>query len=205
MVVQSPRSGGWAQDGGDRDEGSRPVGVRTACAASGAAAEDWTGVRLGASYGWAEVDIPEFKPTLPGTAEVTSVFAGYDRDLGQTVVGAELEWSGSDVRTENRDFRVTEILRTKLRAGYDGGRVLTYAFFGIAAADLLTTEGDRQFPRDGLGASLGFGVEFAVTPSLSVGAEVAMDRLNTSAFEYLDNFSDRFELQTMSVRASWRF
>lgn len=174
-------------------------------ATTGARAEDWTGAQLGVGYGWAEVDIPDFRPTLPGTAEVTSVFAGYDRDLGQTIVGVELEWSGSDVRTENLDFRVTEILRTKFRAGYDVGRALTYAFVGFAAADMLITEGGLQFPREGFGASIGFGVEFGVTPSLAVGAEFAMDRLNTSGFEYLDNSSDRFDLQTISVRASWQF
>ena len=180
------------------------MGVALFCAAGGVAAEDWTGIRLGIGYGWAEVDIPQFAPTRPGTAEVTSVFAGYDRDLGRTVVGAELEWSGSDVRTEDLDFRVTEILRTKLRVGYDVGRVLPYAFLGLAAADLRFIEGS-PYSRDGFGPSLGFGVEVLVTPSLSVGAEVAMDRLNTGNFEYRDNWSNRFELQTLSVRANWRF
>jgi len=204
MVVQSPSLRAVRKRLENVMKTAVLIGAALCCAAGGVLAEDWTGIRAGVGYGWAEVDIPSFAPTRPGTAEVTSVFAGYGRDLGRTVVGAELEWSGSDVRTQDLDFRVTEILRTKLRVGYDAGRVLPYAFLGVAAADLRLIEGS-PYSRDGFGPSLGFGVEVLVTPSLSVGAEVAMDRLNTGNFEYRDNWSNRFELQTLSVRASWRF
>ncbi len=182
------------------------LAVGLCVAAGGARAEDWTGFRVGAGYGWGEVDIPAFNPTLPGEGTVSSVFAGFDRDLGAAVIGGEIEWSESDLATTNRDFRVTEVLRVKLRAGYDAGRFLPYAVLGLTAAEVLTENppGD-QSARDATGRTLGFGLDMAVTPQVVVGAEILFDSHRTDVFEYLDNYADTFEVNSINLRAIWRF
>ncbi len=93
--------------------------------------------------------------------------AGYLRDLGQYVVGAEIDYDRLEIDTfSSNDNGVT---RLKGIVGYDAGKLLPYAILGAA---------NFQF-EDGLGGDLdtlgvvyGVGASYKVTDKVRLGAEV---------------------------------
>jgi outer membrane immunogenic protein len=148
---------------------------------------EWTGAYGGLSFGnlSAETD------TVDDSEGVYGVFGGYDYDFGQFVLGGELDYqTGNDISLGGVD--VDNILRAKVRGGYDLGRTLVYATVG--AAQLNTNIGDDT------GIVGGLGVDYKVTDNFSVGGEYLAHR-----FEDFDNTGVDIDANTISLRGSFRF
>ena len=148
---------------------------------------DWTGGYSGLSIGQLSADADD----LEDDETVYGLHGGYDYDFGQFVVGGELDWqTGDNIALGAVD--VDNVLRAKLRGGYDLGRTLIYGTVG--AAQLSTDIGDDT------GIVGGLGVEYMVTDQFSVGGEYLAHRL-----EDFDDTDLDIDANTVSLRGSFRF
>lgn len=147
---------------------------------------DWQGGYAGLGLAYADVDGDG--GTDAGT--VAGFHAGYRWDFGTQVVGIEADYGQSGI--EIRDEDVDHVLRLKGQYGRDFGRTMAYATAGAASAD--TSLGS------GTGLMLGAGVDFALTPSLTLGAEVTYQD-----FEEFGESGSGAEAATAGLRASFRF
>lgn len=148
---------------------------------------EWTGAYGGLSFGnlSADADGVEDSEGLYG------VYGGYDYDFGRFVVGGELDYqTGNDIQLGG--IEVDDVLRAKVRGGYDLGQTLIYATVG--AAQLNTSIGDDT------GLVGGLGVEYKVTEQFTVGGEYLAHR-----FDEFDDTGVDIDADTVSIRASFRF
>lgn len=148
---------------------------------------DWTGAYGGLSFGNFSAEADE----LDDSEGVYGVYGGYDYDFGQFVVGGELDYqTGEDIQLGG--IEVDDVLRAKVRGGYDLGRTLVYGTVG--AAQLNTNIGDDT------GIVGGLGVEYKVTEQITVGGEYLAHR-----FDDFDGTGVDVEADTVSIRGSFRF
>ncbi|MCI5112924.1 MAG: porin family protein [Marivita sp.] len=146
---------------------------------------DWTGAYGGLSLGNLSADADG------GLDDSEGVYGGYDYDFGQFVVGGELDYqTGEDI--ELGGIEVDDVLRAKVRGGYDLGQTLVYATVG--AAQLNTNIGDDT------GFVGGLGVEYKVTEQFTVGGEYLAHR-----FDDFDDTGVDVDADTVSLRGSFRF
>lgn len=144
-----------------------------------AAAQDFTGARIGANVGFADDD------AFGTEALVYGVNVGYDFDLGGAVAGVTAEYEDSDEDGIGRDLSVV---------GRIGGKVGTNAMiYGLAGYTNLSVDipGD-DFELDG--ARIGAGVEFALTSNFYANGE----------YRY-SNYELDLEGHQMLVGAGFRF
>lgn len=166
---------------------------------------DWTGGYVGLQYGQGDLDTDYPAETLPnGTVEPAEsatfdldaygVHGGYLYDLGQFVVGGELDYNKlafDDV--EGATIDDGDLWRLRGRAGYDLGRWLPYASLGMAHMSV----GDVSEN----GVSYGLGVDFKVTEKFTVGAEYSWQ--SWSDLDNVDNFDA--DLDLIQIRGSYHF
>ncbi len=151
---------------------------------------DWTGFYTGLQLGYGDVDGPG---ALDGNNNTYGFHAGYDYDLGNWVIGGELDYDQTDVDLNFGAASVDSVARLKLKGGYDLGNTLVYATAGVARAD--TSVGDETGPFAGLGIS------YKVTDRYTVGAEVLEHR-----FDDLGGVAgDDVDATTITLRGSLRF
>lgn len=182
------------------------------------AASDWTGFYVGGQVGTMQLDTEvlvtdffegEMFPT-DDTVEVEAdgtfvgIHAGYMRDLGAFVVGAEFDYDvidfgdvtttydGVSETTESDGDTDDTVARLKLRAGYDAGRFLPYATAGLARIDSEDENTNGTF--------FGAGVAFAATDNILVGGEILQHQFD----DVFDSGID-YDITTMSLRASYKF
>jgi opacity protein-like surface antigen len=162
---------------------SQPVTVTPDAPTGG----DWTGGYGGLSFGQLSADIDDFDDS----ETVYGVFGGYDYDFGQFVLGGELDYqTGEDIELDG--IEVDDVIRAKVRGGYDLGRTLVYGTVG--AAQLGTSIGDDT------GIVGGVGVEYKVTEQFTVGGEYLAHR-----FDDFDDTGVDVDADTVSIRGSFRF
>ncbi len=148
---------------------------------------DWTGGYGGLSFGNLSADADDFDDN----ESVYGVYGGYDYDFGQFVVGGELDYQTGD-SIELGGIEVDDILRAKVRGGYDLGRTLVYGTLG--AAQLNTNVGDDT------GIVGGLGVEYKVTERFTLGGEYLAHK-----FDDFDDTGVDVNADTVSLRGSFRF
>ncbi|RPE71627.1 opacity protein-like surface antigen [Pacificibacter maritimus] len=154
------------------------------------AGADWTGFYAGATagYGYGEDAAEDADDSTYG------VFGGYNYDMGDWVVGGELEYSKSDM--ENAGVEVDDMTRLKLRAGYDFGKVVVY---GIAGAN-YTNATIAGTDYSDTGVSYGIGADYAVTDNIVAGLEVLQNDFN----EFDDSGAD-LSATTVAAKVGFRF
>jgi len=173
--------------GGSDPAPVEPVVIEPEAATSAPMGGDWTGGYGGLSFGNLSVDADD----LDDSEGVYGLYGGYDYDFGQFVVGGELDYqTGEDI--ELGSVEVDNILRAKVRGGYDLGRTLIYGTVG--AAQLNADGGDDT------GIVGGLGVEYKVTEQFSVGGEYLAHR-----FDDFDDTGVDIDADTVSLRGSFRF
>ncbi|KPP84742.1 MAG: putative outer membrane protein [Rhodobacteraceae bacterium HLUCCA08] len=147
------------------------------------AGTDWSGAYAGGYLG--NIDTSGLA-ALDGTG--FGVFGGYQADLGNVVIGGELDYGRYSFDTAGDPD--ASVLRLKGRVGYDAGRVLPYLALGFAQLDSDDLAIDKEN-----GTFYGLGADFAVTDSIRLGAE------------YLrHDFDDiGLEANTLSLRAAYSF
>lgn len=148
-----------------------------------AAGADWTGFYLG---GQVATSIDE--DTAEG--ETYGLFAGYNKDFGSIVAGAELGYADASDLTVAGEA-ADEIVTAKAKVGYDLGSFLPYATVG--AAQLKTAAGDDT------GYTYGVGVDYALTNAWTIGAEIAQYE-----FEEFNGGAD-VSATTAGLRAAFNF
>jgi outer membrane immunogenic protein len=136
---------------------------------SGTSAVDWTGFYIGASvgYGWLRDIDRSFTPPLPDSGQdwIFGGHAGYLHQMGDFVVGAELEYQRLDITYQLFNFiTVDNAFIGKVRAGYAFDQFLISGSVGGAYA---TT---NFMGLQGLGLALGAGLDYRVTDTVTVGA-----------------------------------
>lgn len=151
---------------------------------------DWTGGYAGATlgYGWGNDALDDADDMTYG------LFGGYNYDFGDFVLGGELEYLGSEI--ENGTANLDDLTRLKLRAGYDMGPALIYGVVGAAYAN--ADIGGVSY--DDTGYTYGIGVDYAVTDSINVGAELLQNE-----FDEFDNSGTDLSATTLGARVSFKF
>ncbi len=167
------------------------AGVAAAALVAGpAAANDWTGFYAGLGLGNLDVDTSN---GLSDDDATYGVHAGYRYDLGNWVLGGELEYDDSDVELVPGAVSVDSVLRVKGTAGYDFGPLLAYAAFGTAEVS-VTGLGDEW------GGFYGAGVAYEVVPNAIISAEILEHDFNDINGSGIDADATSF-----SLRASFGF
>lgn len=166
-----------------------PVAVAAApvVAASGT---DWTGFYGGvtAGYGYGDEAADDVEDATYG------LFGGYTKDLGDWVLGGELEYTQTDL--EQGDFAIDDMTRLKLRAGYDLGNVVLYGIVGANYAN--ATIGGTDYSDTGV--SYGVGADYALSDALVAGFEVLQNDFN----EFDDSGAD-LSAATVAAKIAYRF
>ena len=149
---------------------AEPIAVPAVVAPAPApvAVSDWTGPYVGLHYGigslTSEVPTADVTPEIDST--MYGLHAGYLYDLGSFVLGAEAAYSVTDFEVEGEsapgDFSWTDLT---VRAGYDAGPLLPYAFAGIT--QFYSSEADETED----GTIYGAGLAYKVTDSILIGGE----------------------------------
>lgn len=155
---------------------------------------DWSGFYAGASIGYGDLSGSNtIGDDMNGLTY--GVHAGYMYDLGAAVLGAELEFMGADITDDSIGLDLDSVARAKLRAGYDAGAFLPYATAGYAQA---TTSGAIDDSGDGY--FYGAGVDFRVTDTVLIGAEVLQHEFDDYAGSGID-----VSATTFGARVSYQF
>lgn len=154
-------------------------------------ASDWTGFYAGAQWGQGNADLGDAETDF----DAYGIHGGYMRDLGNWVVGGELDYNqidGDDLDEKG------DLTRLRARAGYDMGRFMPYVTAG--AAHLSQDLGDGIDVSE-TAFSYGIGADYKVTEKVTVGAEYTRQDFND-----VDNI-DGLDLDTdmVQVRAAYRF
>jgi opacity protein-like surface antigen len=157
---------------------------------------DWTGFYAGAQLGFGRLDSDALTEDPDGL--LYGAHAGYLYDLGSWVIGGELDIDGTDIEDETAGVEVDAITRAKLRVGYDAGNWLPYVTAGVA--QVRTSSATAAFDGDDTGPFAGLGVEYRLSNSLRVGAEVLQHQFE----DYNDSGSD-IDATTATARVSFQF
>lgn len=122
------------------------------------AAQDLSGFRAGISAGTLNGE-----DNASGNEQNNGLFAGYDYDLGNSVIGGELAYNNGDINATG--VTLEDSLQVKARYGLKvGNGGLAYGTAGFARANASTGGHDE-------GYVVGFGYEHALNDQLSVGGE----------------------------------
>lgn len=156
---------------------------------------DWTGFYAGAQLGYGKLD-PSVTtdPTEPDGA-LYGVHAGYMYDLGNIVLGAELDYDATNIEFDAPPSELESVMRAKLRVGYDAGAFLPYLTAGGARA---TTNNALDGDTDG--NFYGLGVAYKMTDSILVGGEVLQHQFDDVAGSGVD-----VDATTATARVSFQF
>lgn len=122
--------------------------------------------------------------------------AGYAHDLGDWVIGAEVDVDGVSLPATASSAAPREtvaLARFKLRAGYDLGPALLYATGGPVRSDTTTS--------DETGAVYGMGVSYEISNRFLVSGEV----LNHDFARSGDASERALDADSISMRFSLRF
>jgi outer membrane immunogenic protein len=155
---------------------------------------DWTGFYFGGSLGYGDVS----GNVVLGdsvTGQTYGVQAGYMYDLGSVVLGAELQYVGTNITDDSIGLNVDSVARAKLRAGYDAGQFQPYAVIGAAS---LTTSGAVDDMDTGY--LYGVGLDYRYGSNLILGAELLQHEFDDYAGSGID-----VSATTIEARVSYRF
>lgn len=124
---------------------------------------EWSGPYVGAQLSYGRV-VTDGIASVDGDGALFGLRAGYDLDLGSTVIGALVQYDTTNIELGATGAEIDNILRVGGRYGFDLGRTLVYGSLGYATADTnIVGETDGYF--------VGFGTEIFATESMTVGVE----------------------------------
>ena len=186
---------------------------------------DWSGPYVGANIGLVHSDSPiDFDLLAPVPLEANGgsfgVTAGYNWDLGASVVGVEGDVAIVDAQgqlTEGDDEYETgldALLTLRGRLGVKAGNALFYGTAGLAAAQIVFSSAlDGYAPATGsgmgVGTVIGAGVEYALADNLSIKTEALA--FNVSGVEGVGDYGKGTQYEAeyspsgVSVRSGLNF
>ncbi|SFS12459.1 outer membrane protein [Yoonia litorea] len=193
LAIPLVLSASVASAGGMAEPVVVPEPVAVPVAAPLPTGSDWTGFYAGAQLGYGQLKSDGLSTDPDGL--MYGVHAGYLYDLGTWVVGGEIDYDISDIEEEGDDVALDSVLRGKVRVGYDAGDWLPYLTAGVASA---TTSG--ALDASDTGAFGGLGLDYRVSDSIRVGAEVLQH-----SFPEFDNNDFDIDATTAALRVSFEF
>ena len=145
------------------------------------ASRGWSGSYVGGNL--------DFHRGVPVDSALFSIHAGIDREMGDTVLGGELEISDADAGAPGGT--IDWMTRAKLRFGLPMGRTMVYVTAGGVRAESSTG------PEYGLLA--GAGLEYRLTGRWTVSGEILS--------HHFPDFDGKgaHDVQSVSARVSYRF
>lgn len=160
-----------------------------AVAAPVAAAKTWTGFYAGGSIGGMSQDGFDAEDNTYG------LHLGYNRDLGNYVIGAEVGYGLNKVELDDKTGDMERSLSLKAKAGYDMGEFLPYVTAGVSQLELdgATTLKDKAFV-------YGVGFDYKLSDNVFVGGEVT--QLKADDF---DGSSVDLEQTNVALKVSYGF
>lgn len=155
---------------------------------------NWTGGYVGLSFGQHDASLSAGPVSVSADDTGLGVFAGYNHDFGQYVLGGELSFD----RAKEEGVKV-DLTRLKGRFGYDAGQWMPYAMLGVAR--VKGSDGIDSYSKSGM--TFGIGADFAISRNFVLGAE-----LSRSSFGSVANVAGTdvdLDIDTIQLRASWKF
>ncbi|SIT74698.1 outer membrane protein [Pontibaca methylaminivorans] len=167
---------------------------------------DWTGFYLGAQAGYGTSDIDNFD--LEPDGALGGVHVGYLYDLGQWVVGGELDYDWADMKDSFTDIefgsidaKIDNIARAKALVGYDLGDGLLYGTVGAFRAETSISNGIDSFDDTDNGWLAGIGYKHKFTENWIGGVEA----LYHSGVDFLGVDGLDTDITTITARISYKF
>ncbi|KZY36157.1 hypothetical protein A3731_16085 [Roseovarius sp. HI0049] len=169
-------------------------------AAEAQSTHDWTGFHAGAMAGYGEMQPNSNAANLiqPNSDDaVYGIFAGYDYQFSNRfLIGVEADWAFSDMSSTVPCFNpafscnagMDSMATVRARAGMTFDRTLVYATAGYAHMEYkgYTQNAATRFAdSSGIdGWTYGFGLEYAVTDRIHVGAEARWAEFDSTVMNY---------------------
>lgn len=154
---------------------------------------EWSGAYIGAQVGFADVEA-DGAIGVDDDGFLAGLRAGYDLDLGGTVVGGLVQYDSGSYDLAPSGIEVDDIVRVGGRVGYDLGRTLFYGLGGYTSAS-TNVAGDAD------GYFLGIGTETFITENVTFGVETIYHD-----FGDLDGAPNvDLEAATLGVNLNFRF
>lgn len=171
---------------------------------------DWTGAYAGLSFGGSDITAtvkPEFtifdeSVELPGDGNSTGIFAGYNYQMGNIVIGGEFDFDATNYNVSDTVL-VEATTRLKGRVGVPLGNGLAYGVAGVVGASTnsvvpgAAADGSDFAVQDGVGYLVGAGYDMRIGDNLLAGAEVL--------YHEFDDDVLNVEVTTFRVRVGYRF
>jgi outer membrane immunogenic protein len=154
------------------------------------ASTDWSGVYIGLDIG-----SQTLSGDVAGTDMNLSLHGGYNIDLGDLVVGAEIDYSPMATDLDGGG-EMKNAMSAKVRAGYDMGDLLPYASMGMQRAAFNTGSDDMTAN----GIVYGAGVNYKLSDNLILGGE-----LTRASFNDFDGGGNDAERTNFGVKISLSF
>lgn len=165
---------------------------------------DWTGFYAGLQYGTGDADA-DFIGLASGDDDFDAlgVHVGYLHDMGQWIIGAELDYNKLDWDSGDDD---TDLIRLRGRVGYDMGRFQPYVTLGIARASGDVRDEDLgDFDYSETGFTYGIGAEYLIAERFSIGAEYTRTEFSDFMEDEVGVGGIDVDANLFQVRASYRF
>jgi outer membrane immunogenic protein len=153
---------------------------------------DWEGAYVGgkATYQWGKVkDTKDYDADGFGGG----VYAGYNKQDGQIVYGAETDLNFSGIDKTYDGVKSEQGVNGSLRAriGYDVSPVMVYATGGLAATNLETKDATSSDDKTLLGLTLGAGVETKITESITARTEYRFTNYQSQTYDLDSGATER--------------
>jgi len=137
-------------------------------------ASPWDGLYVGGNLGYGETSFEFPGISFHGNGVVGGFQVGYNKQYGTFVLGLETDFDLTSIKTTN--FGVTDKLpwfgTTRGRVGFLlNPSWLLYATGGVAYGRLEESGFGASVKVSGVGWAAGAGVQYALTPQWSIGAE----------------------------------
>ncbi|ABD54872.1 outer membrane protein [Jannaschia sp. CCS1] len=179
-----------------------PVAAAPVVAAPAPVTYDWSGFYGGVQleYGDVTADTAAGVEAATGDGALYGLFGGYRYDLGNVVVGAELDLNLADIDLDDPTGAtigsLDSVHRLGAEVGYDAGPALLYGTVGVAQATATLGAADLQDN----GYFYGAGIDYLVTDQITVGAEVLQHE-----FDDFDGTGLDISATTFGINAAFRF
>jgi outer membrane immunogenic protein len=150
-------------------------------------ASPWDGLYIGGNLGYGETNFDFPGISLHGNGVVGGFQAGYNKQFGTFVLGLETDFDLTSIKntTAGVDTKLPWFGTTRTRLGFlVNPALLLYGTGGVAYGRLEESVPGASVKVGGVGWAAGAGVQYALTPQWSIGAEylhVELDHITSGS------------------------